>query len=174
MLLTKIINGDNLRMSNRIRDIFFAIHHPPITGRQVLALSRSDAERLPLLPGVAMISIIAPGSFPAQLPDYEFLLQMSFSDVDVTFLKLTSRAKKKLATGITKEQAVEIHAFVNGLSSEIHTLLVHCEGGFSRSCGVASALYELYGYSVELERLKDANQGVKKLLVEVGQTLQGK
>ena len=174
MLLTNECSRDNLQMSNRIRDIFSAIYHPPTSGRQVLALSRCDAERLPLLAGVAMISITAPGSFPAQLPDYEFLLQMSFSDVAFRSSELTSRSSKKLAIAITKKQALEIHAFVNGLSDEIHTLLVHCEGGFSRSCGVAFALYELYGYSVEMERLNDANQSVTKILVEVGHALQRK
>jgi len=45
-------------MSHRIKEIFAAIHHPPVQGKRVLALSRGDAERIPLLPGVAMISIV--------------------------------------------------------------------------------------------------------------------
>ncbi|MDR9837638.1 hypothetical protein [Herbaspirillum huttiense] len=161
-------------MSNRIRNIFAAIHHPPTGNRQVLALSRRDAERIPLLPGVAMLSITPPYSTPTSLPSYPHLLRLSFSDVDFMSSTLSSRSKEKLDTAFTREQALEVLSFVATLPEEIHTVLVHCSGGFSRSAGVSLALNELFGYSIETERLKDANQSVKKLLVDVGQRIRNK
>ncbi|AXV76515.1 hypothetical protein CJO79_05690 [Ralstonia solanacearum] len=48
-------------MAHRLQDILGKLYRPRTDGtRQVFALSRSDAERLPLLPSVAVISITAP------------------------------------------------------------------------------------------------------------------
>ena len=161
-------------MSDRIRDIFDAIHRPLANGRRVMALSRAEAERVPLLPGVAMISITAPGSVPAKIPEYEFLLRQSFSDVDFLSADLSSRAASKFQNAMSKEQAMRILSFVNSLPDSIHTLLVHCEGGFSRSCGVSAALGTIFRYEVEEKRLTDANQSVKKRLMEVAAVSAGR
>ncbi|MCI1016250.1 hypothetical protein HWE04_20520 [Herbaspirillum sp. C7C2] len=158
-------------MNNRIKDIFAAIHRPPVTGKRVLALSEGDAERIPLLPGVAMISIVNARSAPAILSSHEFLLRLRFSDVDFLAREITDRAKKKLGDAMTKEQALEVHQFVRGLPDSIHTLIVHCGAGISRSGGVASALNAIYGFEIEEQRLKRANQSVKKLLIDVAKTI---
>lgn len=68
---------------------------------------------------------------------------------------------------MTKAQGLEVNRFVRALPESIHTVIVHCGAGVSRSCGVASALNAIYGFEVEEQRLKGANQSVKKLLIEV-------
>lgn len=156
----------NCGMSNRTREIFEAIHRAPMNGRQVLALSRADAEQFPLFEDVAMISITAPERPLAQLPEYPFLLRMSFSDVDFLSADLSERAKAKLPNAMTRQQAEEIIEFVRLLPESVKSLLVHCEGGFSRSCGVVAALGEIFNFTVEKKRLADANPSVKKLLLK--------
>lgn len=153
-------------MSNRVKDVIAKLYRPPAQGRQVFALSRADAERITLVSGVAMISIIAPGKEPAQVPPYEHLLRLSFADVDFLADDLSARAAEKLSAAMTKKDAEEILAFVAALPESVHTLLVHCEGGFSRSCGVVKALKQLYGYVVEEERLAQANRSVVQFVLD--------
>ena len=114
-----------------------------------------------------MISITAPEQLPANLPDYEFLLRLSFSDVDFLSNELSPRAAAKIASALTREQAAHLLQFVTALPESIHTLVVHCSGGYSRSPGVASALGAIYGYGIENDRMTDANQSVRTLLLEV-------
>ena len=154
-------------MSKRTGEIISKIYRHPLEGRQVLTASIAEAEALPLLPGVAVISIVAPGRAPANLPAYQNLLRLNFADVDFLDKNLTERAKAKLDTAMTPSQAKEVHAFIKELPSTIHTVLVHCQGGFSRSPGVAAALNAVYGYSIEPEKLKEANKSVTQLLIEV-------
>jgi len=115
-----------------------------------------------------MISITAPEKGPAQLQEYEHLLRLSFADVD--FLgKLSARATEKLPAAMTKDDAEEILEFVKALPETVHTLVVHCEGGFSRSAGVVKALKELYGYEAEDERLIKANPSVMKTVLQAAE-----
>lgn len=132
-------------------------------------MSRDDAERVPLIEGVAMISITAPEKGPAQIPEYEHLLRLSFADVD--FLgELSARATEKLPAAMTEDDAEDILRFVQALPETVHTLVVHCEGGFSRSAGVVKALKELYGYEAEDAKLVQANPSVMKILLVVAKT----
>lgn len=153
-------------MNTRVKDVIAKLYRPPADGRQVFALSRADAERIPLISGVAMISITAPEKVTAHVPEYEYLLRLSFVDVDFLAKDLSARTAEKLPAAMTKEDASEILAFVEELPESVHTLLVHCEGGFSRSCGIAKALTQLYGYAVEDERLTQANASVTKAVLE--------
>lgn len=152
-------------MSKRIGDIIAKIYRHPDDARQVITMSRAEAERIPLLPGVAVISIGASQHTPAKLPPYEHLLRLYFSDVDFMKKDLSIRAKKNLLTAMTQEQAKEVIEYVSGLPVSIHTLIIHCAGGYSRSAGVAAALHEIFGYAVENEKLKEANSSVKKALI---------
>ena len=61
-------------------------------------------------------------------------------------------------------QAEQIPPFVDALPLSVLSLVVHCEGGYSRSCAVAYVLQELHGYAAELERLQNANPSVIKVL----------
>lgn len=158
-------------MSNRIKDVLARFYRPPQGRRQALALSRADAEKiaeqLQAVPGVALISITAPERPEASLGHFEHLHRLSFADVDFLSEDLSDRAKKKLEHAMTEGQAAEILSFVNGLPDDVHTILIHCEGGFSRSCGVVVALHDLYQYQVEHERLADANRSVTEMLKRV-------
>jgi predicted protein tyrosine phosphatase len=49
-----------------------------------------------------------------------------------------------LSDAFTPEQAQTVRSFVETLPDEIATIVVHCEGGFSRSCAIALALQQLY------------------------------
>ncbi|WP_153133343.1 hypothetical protein [Dechloromonas hortensis] len=155
---------------SRLAEIIRKLYHLPQSHRQALALSRAHAERVPVLPGVAMISITAPERSPAQLDGYEHLLRLSFADVDFAEKGISDRAKAKLPAAMSVGQAQQILDFVSTLPADVHTLLVHCEGGFSRSCGVVVALREIYGYAVEPERLTKANPSVTALLHQVAGT----
>ncbi|WP_075256168.1 hypothetical protein [Herbaspirillum camelliae] len=160
-------------MNTRVKDVVAKLYRPPTQGRRIFALGRGDAERIPLIPGVAMISITAPEKGPAQLPEYEQLLRLSFADVD--FLgELSARAAEKLPDAMTKEDAEGILEFVKALPQTVHTLVVHCEGGFSRSAGVVKALKELYGYEAEDTRLVQANPSVMKTLLAAAKSVEKK
>lgn len=138
----------------------------PTATRQVFAVSRADAERLPVVPSTAVISITTPASGAAVLPEFEHLLRLSFEDVDHLSTELSARAKTKLERSFTAHHAQQILGFVAALPEEIRTIVVHCEGGFSRSCAVTSALHSIYGYTVEPNRLTLANQSIIAVLLD--------
>lgn len=142
------------------------LYRPSLKSRQVFALSRKDAERLPVLPTVALISINTPDSGPASVNEFEHLLRLSFEDVDHLNPELSYRAKSKLTRSFTVEHAQLILKFVADLPASIRSLVIHCEGGFSRSCAVAQALHLIHGYTVEPERLTQANPSVTAVLLD--------
>ena len=84
---------------------------------------------------------------------------MSFADVDFMNPELSARAKQKLADAFRPEQAKEIREFVEALPGEVVTV-VHCEGGYSRSCAIALGLQRLYGYETDAKLLVQANPSV--------------
>ncbi|WP_288408902.1 hypothetical protein [uncultured Herbaspirillum sp.] len=73
----------------------------------------------------------------------------------------------KLPNRFSAEQAVQVLEFVEALPDNIRSIVVHCEGGFSRSCALVKALNALYGYSVDFEQLKEANPSVERALLAV-------
>ncbi|OWY34851.1 hypothetical protein CEJ45_11215 [Herbaspirillum aquaticum] len=149
------------------REIYGRLLSPPISGRQVIAMSRGDAQQLPTLPGVAVISITAPEKPPAALAEFTHILRLSFADVDFLSKEISSRAAKKLQDAFTRHQASEVKQFVESLPLDIATIVVHCEGGFSRSCANAVALNKLYGYEVIQEQLHRANPSVVTTMLSV-------
>lgn len=152
-------------MSSRLKSLINELYHPtPTNGRQVFACSRVEAEKLPRLPTVAVISVTAPERPLAAVDGFEFLLRLQFEDVDFLNRNISLRAKQKLPRAFTAEQAALIHAYVEGLPASINTIVVHCEGGYSRSAAVAIGLHRLYGYRVELDRLEQANPSVVTVL----------
>ncbi|BBA40952.1 putative protein tyrosine phosphatase [Burkholderia sp. 132550021-2] len=133
--------------------------------RQVFALSRGDAEKLPRLPSIAVISVIAPERPAASLDGFPHLLRLSFADVDFLSPSLSKKSRGKLVHAFTAEQAQAIHSFIEALPTEIVSVVVHCEGGYSRSCAIALALHRLYGYQAEIEHLSQANPSVIRLMM---------
>lgn len=153
-------------MVQRLQDVLGQLYQPPVDGtRQVLAMSRSIAEKLPQLPTMAVISITAPDRPPASVGDFAYLLRLSFADVDFLNPDLSMRARGKLAHAFTEEHADAIRAFVEALPEEITSLVIHCEGGYSRSCGVAVALHQLHDYSMNHQHLASANPSIIRVMM---------
>nr|WP_150682593.1 hypothetical protein [Pandoraea iniqua] len=152
-------------MPQRLREVIGRLYRPPAGGeRQVFALSRADAERLPRLPSIAVISITAPERPPASLDGFTQLLRLSFADVDFLAPDLSARAKARRGSAFTSAHAAEIRSFVERLPEEIASVVVHCEGGYSRSCAVALSLHRIYGYHVELQHLANANPSIVRMM----------
>ncbi|WP_244912025.1 hypothetical protein [Burkholderia aenigmatica] len=152
-------------MAQRLQDIVGRLYRPRGGARQVFALSRADAERLPRLTSIAMISITSPDRSPANLEGFDCLLRLSFADVDFLSPHLSKRAQNKLVDAFTAEQAQTIRAFVEAVPDEIESIVVHCEGGYSRSCAIALALHFLYDFDAELERFEQANPSVVRVMI---------
>jgi predicted protein tyrosine phosphatase len=57
-------------------------------------------------------------------------------------------------------------SFIDALPQEIASIVVHCEGGYSRSCAVAFGLPKLYGYTVDMEGLSQANPTVVRVMTD--------
>lgn len=153
-------------MSPRLKDVINQLYRPVLQGgRQVFALSRAEAEQLPRLSNVAIISIISPGQAPAAFDGLEHLLRLEFEDVDFLNTELSAKAKEKLPGSFTDNQARLIRSFIENLPALVHTIVVHCGGGFSRSCAVAFCINRLYGYRVEADRLQQANPSVIQILL---------
>lgn len=154
-------------MAQRLQDILGNLYRPPADGiRQVFALSRADAEKLPQLPSIAVISITAPERPPANIDGFGYILRLSFADVDFLNPDLSARAREKLIHAFTPAQAHAVRAFVESLPGEVSTVVVHCEGGYSRSSAVATALHQLYGYRAQLWHLAQANPSIIRLMTE--------
>lgn len=154
-------------MAQRLQDILGKLYKPPRDGiRQVFALSRADAEKLPQLPSIAVISITAPERPPASIGGFVHVLRLSFADVDFLNPELSKRAREKLAHAFTLEQSQAIRSFVETLPGEVASLVVHCEGGYSRSCAVAVSLHRLYGYHAEVQHLAQANPSIVRVMTE--------
>lgn len=150
-------------MSPRLKQVISALYRPQ-AHRRVFALSRVEAESLPTVSGVAVISVTAPRMELAKLGEFQNVLRLSFADVDHLSPDISPRAKAKLEDAFTLEQARQVIAFVEALGPDVRDLVVHCEGGYSRSCAIAKFLHERYAYVAEVDRLLDANQSVVTLL----------
>ncbi|AJW43950.1 hypothetical protein TK49_04035 [Ralstonia mannitolilytica] len=152
-------------MAQRLQDILSKLYRPPADGRrQVFALSRADAERLPELESIAVISVTAPERPPANIAAFAHVLRLKFADVDFLNPDLSARAKEKLPHAFTAEHGSAIRAFIEALPAEIASVVVHCEGGYSRSCAIAVALHRLYGYHAELSHLCQANPSIVRVM----------
>ncbi|MBU9552885.1 hypothetical protein KTE50_30580 [Burkholderia multivorans] len=153
-------------MTQLLQDIVGKLYKPPVNGmRQVFALSRGDAEKLPRLPSIAVISVTAPERPLARVDGFTHLLRLSFADVDFLSPSLSKKSRGKLVHAFTAEQARAIRSFVQALPTEIVSVVVHCEGGYSRSCAIALALHQLYGYRAEIEQLSQANPSIVRVMM---------
>ncbi|MBJ9687406.1 hypothetical protein I5589_09965 [Burkholderia vietnamiensis] len=153
-------------MAQSFHEIVGKLYKPPADGsRQVFALSRADAEKLPRLPSIAIISVTAPERPPASLDGFARLLRLSFADVDFLCPSLSKKSRTKLVHAFTAEQADAIHSFVEALPRDVVSVVVHCEGGYSRSCAIALALHQQYGYQAETEHLSQANRSIVRVML---------
>ncbi|MCA8116936.1 protein-tyrosine phosphatase family protein [Burkholderia cepacia] len=153
-------------MTQRLRDVSGKLYKPPANGvRQVFALSRRDAEKLPRLLSIAIISVTTPERPPASLDGFAHLLRLSFADVDFLSPNLSTKSRGRLVHAFTAEQAQAIHSFIEALPTKVVSVVVHCEGGYSRSCAIALALHQLYGYRAEIEQLSQANPSIVRVMM---------
>ncbi|MDT6960800.1 hypothetical protein QTN24_04765 [Cupriavidus sp. SZY C1] len=161
-------------MTQRLSEAIVALYRRPIGDvRQVFALSRREAERLPRLSWVAVISITAPSRPPADVDGFDHVLRVSFADVDFLSSTLSPRARAALSDAFTIEQAQAIRRFIESLPSEVTSVVVHCEGGYSRSSAVALALHRIYGYGIALGRIEQANPSVLSVMMRKPAPKQG-
>ncbi|MFP4896329.1 hypothetical protein [Paraburkholderia sp. EG304] len=152
-------------MTQRLQDVVGKLYKPLANGvRQVFALSRGDAEKLPRLPSIAVISVTAPERPPASLDGFAHLLRLSFADVDFLKPDLSRKATENLTHAFTPAHADMVRSFVECLPDEITAIVIHCEGGYSRSCAIALGLHRLYGYNVEMEHLAHANSSILRVM----------
>lgn len=154
----------------RFEDVVSRIYRAKAGKRAAYALSRAEAERLPRVASIAVISITSPDRPPADL-DFEHMLRLSFADVDFLSRTPSRRARQKAEQAFTPEQARLVLQFVEGLPDSVRTVIVHCEGGYSRSCAVVLGLHQLYGYEVEHGQLANANPSVLRLLAKSAEPL---
>lgn len=92
-------------MTQRLTEAIAGLYRQPTDGiRQVFALSRAEAERLPRLSWVAIVSITAPGRLPADVDGFEHVLRVSFADVDLLSPTLSARASANLGEAFTCDQ----------------------------------------------------------------------
>jgi len=90
-------------MVHRLQEVVGKLYKPPADGaRQVFALSRGDAQKLPRLPSIAVISVIAPERSPG-LNGFAHLLRLSFADVDFLSPNLSTKSRDKLVHAFTPE-----------------------------------------------------------------------
>lgn len=155
-------------MPLQLKDAIDKLYRPPRNDkRQVLAVPRGVAEKLPRLESVAVISVTGPGRPPANLDGFNHVLRLSFADVDFMNPELSARAKEKLPNAFRPEHAESIRRFIAGLQGEVATVVVHCEGGYSRSCAIALGLHRMYGYETDTRQLANANPSVLHVLTTV-------
>ncbi|WP_232776572.1 hypothetical protein [Comamonas testosteroni] len=157
-----------MQMDKYLKKLIDRLYKPTTGNRQAIAMSRRYAEQLPLLPSVAIISITAPDRGQAKIAPFPLTLRISFADVDFQNSELSSRAKCKLDLAFNQEHAWQIFAFIESLPAEISSVVVHCEGGYSRSTAVVQALHDLYQFDVDAETLKQANPSIVSLLRKEG------
>lgn len=147
-------------MPQRFSEVVNLLYKPPTSRRQVFALSRLQAERLPRLQSIAIISITSPERPLANLDGFNHLLRLRFADVDFLNPNLSERAQNRLSDSFRADQARDIHAFIRGMPDGIASVVVHCEGGLSRSCAVALSIHRLYGYDTDTRHLSEANPSI--------------
>ncbi|MBB5417060.1 hypothetical protein [Paraburkholderia atlantica] len=152
----------------RFGDVVSRIYRARAGKRSAYALSTADAERLPRLPSVAVISITSLDWPPADL-DFAHVLRLSFADVDFLSRTPSRGAQQQAEEAFTPQQARLVLQFVEGLPDSVWTVIVHCESGYSRSCAVVLGLHQLYGYEVEHEQLANANPSVLRVLTRASQ-----
>jgi hypothetical protein len=154
-------------MRPRLHYIPAQLFGPPTDeARQVFAPSQLDAEKLPQLTSVAVISTTAPETSSCRSWRVRSLatygLRRRRSRVESV---ASDRGRRKLAGGFIHEQAQDICAFIEALPVEIATTVVHCVDGYAHSCGVSIAL-RLYGYDMRPQHISNA-------VVSVALTLTG-
>lgn len=112
---------------------------------EIKVCARQEAEQLEFAPDEACISVYSAGDEPAiLLIDDENCLRLNFDDTDWIHSDPPGPGEPPRMR-FTSRQAGEILNFVDGrIKAGILRFVVHCDGGISRSPGIAVALKEIY------------------------------
>lgn len=100
--------------------------------RRIVVTDREGAKKIPSDANTAFVSITEPGFPEADIGTFYRIHRTSFFDYGRTWPN-----KSEL---MTAEPAEAIWRFVDSLPANVHTLVVHCEMGLSRSPSVAMAI----------------------------------
>lgn len=108
-------------------------------------MSRLQAENLPGSDALAMISITGPDSDEALLlVGWKSVLRVAFDDNDPRIVRHKQRKTPRIP--MTEQDALAIVNFVHETAPFVTGIMVHCQGGISRSAAVSkwiSAAYKL-------------------------------
>lgn len=115
-------------MVQRLQYILGKLYRPR-TGwaRQVFALSRPDAEKLPRRASIIVISVTAPGRRPANIGEFTQMLRLSFAEVDFLDPDLPDRIRSKFAEVFAQGQVRAIRVFAESQPDEVASSANHCE-----------------------------------------------
>lgn len=138
-----------------------------MTIRTVTFHSESEAVRLLPSPSAAIISITNPGDIAPLRDGWGSILRLAFADAsyDERTIESYARMWRLSSHGFpTKEHALAIRGFLDGIPPHIDSLIVHCGAGVSRSGAVAKYATSRYGlpFPADYDR---HNEALYRLLV---------
>ncbi|TXT28155.1 MAG: hypothetical protein FD131_3288 [Rhodocyclaceae bacterium] len=119
-----------------------------MTIRSVTFHSEQEAVRLLPSPSAAIISITNPGDIAPLRDGWGSILRLAFADASYDERTIASygRMWRLSSHGFpTKEHALAIRGFLDGIPPHTDSLIVHCGAGVSRSGAVAKYASGLYG-----------------------------
>lgn len=124
-------------------------------------ISEGAAKQLNPASGVAIISITNPGDSAHLQEGWEAILRVEVADAsyDEQTIESFGRMWHLSSFGFpAKDHALRIRSFLDSLSPSIHTLIVHCGAGVSRSGAVAKYASKKFGrpFPNEYQRYNEA------------------
>lgn len=135
----------------------------------VTVMSRQNIEKLDIFFPSIVISITDPLSSPPILKEGSlplcYLHSVSFRDIDDRIMR--DNEGSTFPGAMTPQQADDIVDFVLKHHDKVYDIIVHCEGGISRSRGVAAGLCLLLNFhDDQLYRSGTPNTYCKRLIIE--------
>ena len=139
--------------------------------QKVTFLNRAAAEQKVVTVSSAIISITQPNTSPANLQSGWYrVLPIQFDDTNPEVIQRKERKIPRIA--MTLANAMTIVKFVHQTAPNIEEMIVHCQGGISRSAAVAKWIAEAYDLPFDhdydlfnpyvYQLLKEANKRVKR------------
>lgn len=104
--------------------------------KDVVFISRDEAEQILAEPSLAVISIRTPGSKQPNLDKFKHLLILEFCDLDVLL-------SNKFPI-FDRDMAKKVVRFVDEVAPQVKTIICHCEAGVSRSAAIAKYIAEKF------------------------------
>lgn len=132
--------------------------------QSVTFINREAAEQKLGAQNLALISITQPNTPPAALKTgWHSVLKIQFDDTNPEIITLKKRKTPRVA--ITLTDAIKIVKYVHETASAVEEIIVHCQGGISRSAAVAKWIAETYDLAFD-HKYDLYNKYVYRLLLE--------